>query len=90
MSAISSIKEKIEVVDDAKKTLSYSVIEGDMLKYYNNFKATLSVSPKGDGSLVKWWCEFDKTSDELPNPDIIKDFGVKTLQDLDAFIVANP
>ncbi|KAL0305036.1 UNVERIFIED_CONTAM: MLP-like protein [Sesamum angustifolium] len=48
LSAISSTKEKIEVVDEGKKMLSYSVIGGDILKYYKNFKAHLSVSPKGE------------------------------------------
>lgn len=91
LSAISSVKEKIELVDEEKKTLSYSLIEGDALNYYKNFKASLSVSSKGsDGSSVKWWCEFDKTSDESPNPDLIRDFAIKTFQDLDAFILANP
>ncbi|GFP91548.1 mlp-like protein 423 [Phtheirospermum japonicum] len=83
-------KEKVEKMDEANKTLSYSVIEGDVLQYYKNFKASLSVSPKGDGSVVKWWCEFDKASDEVPNPDLIRDFATKNFQDLDAYILANP
>ncbi|KAL8518969.1 hypothetical protein ACS0TY_010065 [Phlomoides rotata] len=89
LSAISSIKEKIELVDEEKKTLSYSVIEGGV---YTNFKASLSVSTKGSdgGSVVKWWCEYDKAREDCPNPDLIKDFGTKTFQDLDAFILANP
>ncbi|KAL6562613.1 hypothetical protein OROGR_003620 [Orobanche gracilis] len=83
-------KEKIEEVDDENKTLSYSVIEGDVLKYYKNFKASLRVSSKGDGSLVKWWCEFDKASEEVPNPDLVRDFAIKNFQDLDAYIIGNP
>ncbi|KAI3467489.1 hypothetical protein Pfo_024152 [Paulownia fortunei] len=80
-------KEKIELVDEGNKTLSYSVIDGDVLKYYNNFKASLSVIPKGDGSLVKWSCEFDKASEEVPNPDLVRDFAIKNFQDLDAYIL---
>ena len=63
------------------------MIEGDLLKFYKLFKATLVVSPKGDGSLVKWICEFEKTSDEIPNPDIIKDFAAKNFQELDAYLL---
>ncbi|XP_027099500.2 MLP-like protein 423 [Coffea eugenioides] len=80
-------KEKIEFVDEGNKTVRYSVIEGDLLKFYKLFKATLVVSPKGDGSLVKWICEFEKTSDEIPNPDIIKDFAAKNFQELDAYLL---
>ncbi|KAL3631047.1 hypothetical protein CASFOL_024031 [Castilleja foliolosa] len=84
-------KEKVEKVDEANKSLSYSVIEGDVLEYYKNFKASLSVSPKGDhGSVVKWWCNFDKASDQVPNPDLIRDFAINNFKELDAYILANP
>ncbi|KAL6983633.1 hypothetical protein U1Q18_017013 [Sarracenia purpurea var. burkii] len=81
-------KEKIETVEEEKKTLSYSVVDGDLLKYYKTFKATLVVTPKGGGSLVKWASEFEKASEEIPNPDAIKDFAVKIFQDLDVYLKA--
>ncbi|CAA0833697.1 MLP-like protein 423 [Striga hermonthica] len=80
-------KEKIEKVDEGSKSLSYSVIEGDVLNYYKNFKAGLSVGAKGEGSIVKWWCEFDKAREEVPSPDLIRDFAIKNFQDLDAYII---
>ncbi|KAG6429601.1 hypothetical protein SASPL_107653 [Salvia splendens] len=92
ISAVSSIKEKIEAVDDEKKFVSYSVIDGDILKYYKNFKGSLSVSSNSNGdnkTLLKWTCEFDKATEDTPNPDFIKDFALKTFQDLDAYLLAN-
>ncbi|KAG8366186.1 hypothetical protein BUALT_Bualt17G0050400 [Buddleja alternifolia] len=85
-----SIEEKLGLVDEANKTLSHSVVDGAMLKFYNYFKATPTVTPKGNGSLVKWSCEFDKASDEVPNSDFIKDFAVKNFQDLDAYLLGVP
>ncbi|KAA8533108.1 hypothetical protein F0562_033359 [Nyssa sinensis] len=79
-------QEKIDMVDEAKKTVSYSITDGDVLKYYKNFKATLVVAPKGDGSLVQWICEFEKASEEIPDPNIIRDFAVKNFKELDDFI----
>lgn len=76
-------KEKIETADDANKIVSYSVIEGDLVAFYKNFKATMQVAPKGDGSLVKWSVEFEKAKEEIPDPDIILEFAVKTFKDLD-------
>ncbi|KAG8366187.1 hypothetical protein BUALT_Bualt17G0050700 [Buddleja alternifolia] len=88
MSSISTTKEKFELVDEANKTLSYSVVDGDVLKLFNFFKGTLTVTPKADhGSLVKWSCEFVKASDEVPSPDHIRDFAVKNFQDLDAYLL---
>ncbi|XP_060214355.1 MLP-like protein 423 [Lycium barbarum] len=84
---ITYAKEKIESVDDGNKTLEYSVIDGETMKYYKSFKGSLNVTPKGDGSLVKWCCEFEKASDEVPEPQIIKDFAVKNFKDLDAYLI---
>ncbi|XP_047311563.1 MLP-like protein 423 [Impatiens glandulifera] len=81
-------KEKIDVVDEEKKTLSYTIVDGDILKFYKNFKATLVVSPNSGGSFVKWTCEFDKASEEVPEPTFIKDFAVKNFIDLDAYLKA--
>ncbi|XAR48047.1 hypothetical protein NMG60_11030748 [Bertholletia excelsa] len=81
-------KEKIEAIDEASKTLAYSVIDGDLLKYYKNFKAHLFVSAKGGASLVKWECHFEKASEDVPDPDVIRDFAVKTFHDLEAALKA--
>ncbi|KAL2482435.1 MLP-like protein [Forsythia ovata] len=86
-STITTTKEKIEVVDEEKKSVCYASIDGDLLKYYKNFKAHLVITPNGDGSLVKWSCEYDKTSEEVPNPHLIRDFAVKNFKDLDAYLL---
>ncbi|KAJ6890767.1 MLP-like protein 423 [Populus alba x Populus x berolinensis] len=80
-------KERIDTVDEAKKEVSYSVIEGDLLKYYRSFKATIVVTPKGDGSLVKWMCEYEKASDDVEVPHVIKDFVVKNFLEVDELIL---
>lgn len=81
-------KEKVEMVDEAKKTLGYSVVEGDVLKFYKNFKSQLTVEPKGEGSLVKWSCEFEKAKEDAPDPELMfKGFAVKTFQDIDAYLL---
>ncbi|XP_038694523.1 MLP-like protein 423 isoform X1 [Tripterygium wilfordii] len=79
-------KEKIDTVDEANKKVSYSVIEGDLLKYYKSFKGKIEVSPKGDGCLVKWTCEYEKVSDDVEVPHIIKDFVVKNFTEVDDLI----
>lgn len=77
-------------MDEEKRSLNYSVVEGDILKYYKNFKGGFEVNSKGEnGSTVKWWCEFEKASEEIPEPDFVKEFAIKTFQDLDAYLLAN-
>lgn len=82
-----SAKEKIEELDESKKKVAYSVIDGDMMKYYKIFKATLEVIPEGEGSIVKWMCEYEKASDEVPDPSIIRDFAAKNFQEIDAYLL---
>jgi hypothetical protein len=80
-------KEKIEAFDEGKRTLSFSVIEGDLLNYYKVFKCHITVVPKGAGSLAKWSSEFQKATEEIPDPHVIKDFVVKNFQELDAYVL---
>lgn len=82
---ISESKERVDAVDEGNKKVSYSVVGGDLLKYYKNYKCHLSVAPKGEGSLLKWGCEFEKVSEEVGVPHFIKDFAVKSFQALDSY-----
>ena len=78
-------EERVDIVDEAGKKVSYSVIGGDILKYYKHFKATLVITPKGDGSSVKWTCDYEKASEEIPDPNIIKEFAVKNFLEMDDY-----
>ncbi|CAN0924059.1 MLP-like protein 423 [Linum grandiflorum] len=82
-------KERIDSVDEEKKSVSYSVIEGDLLKYYCTFKGHIVVSPKDkDGCLVKWTCEYERVSDDVEVPHVIKDFVVKNFKEVDDLTAA--
>ncbi|KAJ4961236.1 hypothetical protein NE237_021146 [Protea cynaroides] len=80
-------KERIETVDEAGKEVGYSVIDGDASEFYKHFKAKLKVIPKGDGSLVKWSCDFEKASEEVPDPQIVQDFAVHNFKALDDYLL---
>ncbi|XP_057528812.1 MLP-like protein 423 [Amaranthus tricolor] len=85
---VTKSKEKVEAVDEENKTVSYSVLEGEVLNFYKSFKAHLTIKPKEEGSLVKWSCEFEKSTENAPDPEtVFKDFAVKTFHDLDAYLL---
>ncbi|KAJ1389920.1 START-like domain superfamily [Sesbania bispinosa] len=85
-----SSKEKIEAADDAKKTVMYSVIEGDLIQYYKKFRGHITVTAVGDGCEVKWTAEYEKTSQDVPDPVLVKEFAVKNFLEVDAYIQQNP
>ncbi|GMH27627.1 hypothetical protein Nepgr_029470 [Nepenthes gracilis] len=85
---ITTSKERIDEVDEAKKTMGYSVIEGELLNYFKSFKAKVAVAPKApEGSVVTWTCEYEKTSEEVSEPEHLKDFAGQTFEELDAFLI---
>jgi hypothetical protein len=51
------IKERLEALDDAARSLSYSIIEGPMP--VENYLATIKVSEQGSGSRVDWGASFE-------------------------------
>ncbi|KUM27218.1 hypothetical protein AU467_02140 [Mesorhizobium loti] len=53
------IVERLEAIDDAKRSLRYSNITGMGVSHYTG---TLEVKPKGSGSVVDWRAEFLATN----------------------------
>ncbi|KAJ1271403.1 hypothetical protein BS78_06G125800 [Paspalum vaginatum] len=86
-------KEKLELADDENKVVSYSVVDGELVEFYKNLKITLKVSPAKEGeagaAVVNWAMEFDKASDQVPDPDVIKETATKTFHDLDDYLLKN-
>lgn len=85
---LTTLTEKIEsVVINENMTMSYSVIDGDILKLYKVFKAPMAVRSKGDGTLVTYSGEYEKLNEQVPNPDSITGFILNALHGLDAYLL---
>ncbi|KAI3524588.1 hypothetical protein L1887_03247 [Cichorium endivia] len=87
MPFVKSRKEKIEEFDETKKRVTFRVIGGDIMEYYNIFKVTTEVTPDGEGSLAKWICEFEKISDEVPDPIMAKETAANNFKEIDAYLL---
>lgn len=83
---VTFVKERIDAADEESKTVAYSAIDGELATFYKDFKATLVVTPKGDGAAVKWVIEYEKANEEVPEPKIMLEFAVKTFNGLDAYL----
>ncbi|KAL1539370.1 MLP-like protein 423 [Salvia divinorum] len=86
---VSISKERLEIVDDGKKILSYSFLEGEILENYKNFRVVIYVgsSTKSDGALVKYTAEFNKANEQVADPHIFKSFVVKLFMAIDAYLL---
>ncbi|XVF85377.1 hypothetical protein PTKIN_Ptkin17bG0112800 [Pterospermum kingtungense] len=52
-----TVRETIEANDDQNKAITFNMLNGDAMKYYNSYKPNINVTAAGRGSLVKWTIE---------------------------------
>ncbi|KAI3989239.1 hypothetical protein MKX01_031525 [Papaver californicum] len=70
-------KGKITAINKNNRSLTCSVVEGDLLEDFKSFDFELDITPKTDGaSLVKWCIVYVKANEKVPNPTGI----LKTLE----------
>ena len=56
-----TIAERLESLDAAERTLSYSIVEGPMPT--ENYLATVAITPRGDAECaIEWSATFDAPS----------------------------
>ncbi|GMI75184.1 MLP-like protein 31 [Hibiscus trionum] len=80
-------KELRESVDEENRTIVYKLLEGEIGNSYKNWRSILSVTPMGEGSLVKWTFEYEKLNDDVPEPVKYCDFHTTWSKDVDAYLL---
>lgn len=83
-----TVKEKVEV-DDENKSITFNVMEGEILKEFKGFKATGQATAKADGSgsTVKWTLDYEKLNEAVAEPKSYTDAIVKITKDVDAHLL---
>lgn len=82
-----TVKETTEAIDDKSKTMTFNMLEGDMMKYYKSFKSILNVTALGQGSLVKWTMEYEKQNEGIPDPIKYEDFLRSWSNNVDGYLL---
>ncbi|KZV43137.1 MLP-like protein 423 [Dorcoceras hygrometricum] len=67
--------------------MTYSVVDGDILKLYKSFQATFTVSSKGDGTLVIYSGVYEKQNEQVQDPGEFTGIIIKALYGLDAYLL---
>ncbi|GAV67502.1 LOW QUALITY PROTEIN: Bet_v_1 domain-containing protein, partial [Cephalotus follicularis] len=80
-----TFKERIELDDNLKVALVG--LDGDVFKFYKSYKAIIHYVPKGEETLAKVALEYEKLSEDVPDP-IYKylDLVVTVTKDKDAHL----
>ncbi|RZC86477.1 hypothetical protein C5167_030553 [Papaver somniferum] len=68
------VKEKIVAMDDESRTISFSIIEGDLLRKFPKVDYTMTVTPivtqegREKSCLVKMCAKYEKQNEDTPPP----------------------
>ncbi|KAG8366733.1 hypothetical protein BUALT_Bualt17G0110100 [Buddleja alternifolia] len=76
-------KEIIEAIDEEQKSVTFKVIEGDLMKVYKTFKLRVHVDTNGEDNLVTWTLEYEKLHEDVPDPHTLMDFCLKVTKDIE-------
>ncbi|EFJ08551.1 hypothetical protein SELMODRAFT_18100, partial [Selaginella moellendorffii] len=81
--------EKVLAVDDAAKSVTYSLIEGDLTKLYSQFVATTKyVDGADDGSSTAIWSvEYEPIGDS-PAPEQAKEAVLGSMKAVEGYLLA--
>ncbi|CAA3014385.1 kirola-like [Olea europaea subsp. europaea] len=77
-------KAVIESIDEEKRSLTFKVVEGDLMKLYRAFKGGFHVETHGGIDLVTWNLEYEKLNDDVEEPLSLLSFCIKLAKDVEA------
>ncbi|CAI9096008.1 OLC1v1032068C1 [Oldenlandia corymbosa var. corymbosa] len=76
-------KEIIEAIDEEKKSVTYKVIEGDLMELYKSFAITVHVDTVGENNLVTWTFEYEKLHEGIPDPNSLLELGIQLTKEIE-------
>lgn len=77
-------KEIVEVIDEEKKSMTFKIIEGNVLEIYKSFKLTCHVDTEGVEHLVTWTFEYEKMNEDVEDPHTLMDVIVAITKDVES------
>ncbi|KAL9226254.1 hypothetical protein vseg_002086 [Gypsophila vaccaria] len=84
----SPIVDRIDEIDDKNMTIKRSVISGDIMTHYKSFTvlAQAKLKDNGNSCVVKCSLEYEKVTENAPEPYEFLNLGVSVLKELAAHL----
>lgn len=80
-----SAKVKIEAIDERNRSITYKVLEGEIMQLYKSVKVTLKISH----GFAKWTFEYEKAHEGAPSMDDYANFTELVSKGLDAYLLSH-
>ncbi|OIC57260.1 hypothetical protein A7L55_19100 [Acinetobacter baumannii] len=89
MKGATHASERIEALDETNMTVTYTVIEGEILSIFKVFKPTLKVIPGADAnsSKLSWNVEFEPAGNATPPTEPIKEAAISTFKAVEGYLL---
>lgn len=78
----------MESVDEENRSITFKVLDGELLKDYKSYKFTVQAIPKGDGCLVKWTAEYEKACENGSDPQDYMELAIQITQDIESHLLS--
>ncbi|CAI9091554.1 OLC1v1026614C1 [Oldenlandia corymbosa var. corymbosa] len=81
------MKNKVEAIDDAKRSSRYRAMDGELLAMYKTFAITYQVDTDGEGgkSLVTWTIEYEKINESIPDPNAMMELCINATRNFESY-----
>ena len=76
-------KDIIEAIDAETKSVTFKVVEGDLMELYKTFIAVVHVDTKGESNLVTWTFHYEKLNENVEEPNTLMDFCIAVTKDIE-------
>ena len=78
-----SIRETVDSIDEENRSITFKVLDGEVLSEYKSYKFSVQAIPKGEGCLVKWTAEYKKAGEGIPDPHDYIDLALNITKDIE-------
>ncbi|XP_057482426.1 kirola-like [Actinidia eriantha] len=76
-------KDIIEAIDEETKSVTFKVVEGDLMELYKTFKIVVHVDTKGENNLVTWTFHYEKLKEDVEEPNTLMDICIAVTKDIE-------
>nr|ACN40583.1 unknown [Picea sitchensis] len=82
--------ERIEALDKTNMTVTYTVIEGEVLSVFKVFKPTIKLLPGADANSCRlsWTAEFERVGNTIPPSEPIKEAATNIFKAMEGYLLA--
>ncbi|KAF2305531.1 hypothetical protein GH714_006265 [Hevea brasiliensis] len=87
--SVGSVRLWTYVADEQSRTITFNILEGEIMKHYKTYKPIVQVTTIGPGSLAKWSIEYEKKNEDIPPPHKYMEFLANFNKAVDAYLLTN-